>query len=283
MLLWEAAGLESLTFQFNVFKLRQAERQVPVDSLKLPQRRPTPAMRFPTILIVSTLLSLVYASSGDRSSIYVRCVDSCNLEHCGALQSSLSFALRLTRWSCTDNCKYQCMHAITERDVEQGRSVQQYYGKWPFWRFAGMQEPASVASSLLNLWAHARGASKLRSKISETHPMRSYYLTWSLVSINAWIWSSVFHTRGTFSPTEWAYSYLCNRCTNNGKVGLFFGSPCNHVRFVLHHHPSLSPLRPAPRSISSKCETITTSKAQATRCSLYFALHRTRLVSLSSP
>ncbi|KAF5371868.1 hypothetical protein D9615_009525 [Tricholomella constricta] len=29
--------------------------------------------------------------------------------------------------------------------------------------------------------------------------MRSYYLVWSFTSINAWIWSSVFHTRGEFN------------------------------------------------------------------------------------
>ncbi|GLB40149.1 putative per1-like protein [Lyophyllum shimeji] len=58
-----------------------------------------------------------------------------------------------------------------------------------------MQEPASVAFSLLNLWAHAQGALKVRKRIPKTHPMRSYYLIWSLASINAWIWSAVFHTR----------------------------------------------------------------------------------------
>ncbi|CAA7260892.1 unnamed protein product [Cyclocybe aegerita] len=104
-------------------------------------------------------------------------------------------SLKLTRWSCADDCKYICMHEITDRDIGHGKSVQQYYGKWPFWRFAGMQEPASVAFSLLNLWAHARGAAKLRERVPTSHPMRPYYLTWSIVSINAWIWSSVFHTR----------------------------------------------------------------------------------------
>ncbi|PAV23399.1 Per1 [Pyrrhoderma noxium] len=51
--------------------------------------------------------------------------------------------------------------------------VLQYYGKWPFWRFMGMQEPSSVVFSMGNL----------------------FMLLWSVVSMNAWVWSAVFHTR----------------------------------------------------------------------------------------
>ncbi|PPQ82382.1 hypothetical protein CVT25_008343 [Psilocybe cyanescens] len=105
------------------------------------------------------------------------------------------FILRLTRWTCTDDCKYRCMHEITDVDTRSGNPVQQYYGKWPFWRVIGIQEPASVLFSLLNLWAHARGGSAIRSKLPKYHPMRPYYLMWSMISINSWIWSSVFHTR----------------------------------------------------------------------------------------
>ncbi|KAF9484982.1 Per1-like protein [Pholiota conissans] len=153
-------------------------------------------LTFSTTLAIVSLSRLVYASSGDRSGEFSQCVDSCNVDRCiTPATPDLPLALRLTRWSCVDDCKYRCMHAITAKDVYQGKTIQQYYGKWPFWRLAGMQEPASVAFSLLNLWAHARGASKIRRRVSETHPMRSYYLTWSMVSINAWIWSSVFHTR----------------------------------------------------------------------------------------
>ncbi|KAF8801401.1 Per1-like protein [Phlegmacium glaucopus] len=149
-----------------------------------------------TSLTVTILSASVYASSGDRSQEFINCVDLCKVTRCGPhFWSNSSLALRVTRWSCTDDCKYGCMHEITDRDIRDGIRIQQYHGKWPFWRVAGMQEPASVAFSLLNLWAHARGASKIRKKVPESHPMRSYYLLWSAISINAWIWSSVFHTR----------------------------------------------------------------------------------------
>ncbi|TFY72548.1 hypothetical protein EVG20_g483 [Dentipellis fragilis] len=105
--------------------------------------------------------------------------------------------MRLTRWTCTDNCKYTCMHAISDFSVESGLPLQQYYGKWPFWRYAGAQEPASVVFSLLNLLFHVWGRGEVRETMSNDHPMKRYYMTWSIISINAWIWSAVFHTRDT--------------------------------------------------------------------------------------
>ena len=149
------------------------------------------------LLTVAILSPLAYASSGDRSQEFIDCVGLCKVTRCGPhFESQSSLALRVTRWDCTDDCKYTCMHEITDRDVQNGKQVQQYHGKWPFWRVAGMQEPASVVFSLLNLWAHVRGASKIRKRVPESHPMRSYYLLWSILSVNAWVWSSVFHTRG---------------------------------------------------------------------------------------
>jgi len=58
-----------------------------------------------------------------------------------------------------------------------------------------MQEPASVAFSLLNLMAHVRGARHIRQRVPDNHPMKAYYIRFALFSINAWIWSAVFHTR----------------------------------------------------------------------------------------
>lgn len=152
------------------------------------------------ILVAAALISTVLASSGDRSPIFKSCVDLCSTDRCQTQQPvTLPLALRLTRWSCADDCQYICMHEITSRDAERDTRAQQYYGKWPFWRFAGMQEPASVAFSLLNLWSHARGARKVQKRIPSNHPMKAYYLVWSFVSINAWFWSSIFHTRGEFT------------------------------------------------------------------------------------
>jgi len=109
---------------------------------------------------------------------------------------ALPLALRATLWTCADDCKYRCTHALTDLAAESGVRVQQYYGKWPFWRFAGMQEPAAVAFSVANLLVHVLGVDWLRRGIHPSHPMRPFYITWAYVSVNGWIWSAVFHTRG---------------------------------------------------------------------------------------
>ncbi|KAI0713632.1 Per1-domain-containing protein [Earliella scabrosa] len=147
-------------------------------------------------LFVCSLVPLVLSSSGDRAESFRSCVSICQSRVCGDSTSEpLPLALRLTRWTCVDDCKYQCMHMITDRAIEHGSPVEQYYGKWPFWRYAGMQEPASVLFSIFNFAAHALGARKIRARVSRDHPMRRYYLMFAFVSMNAWVWSSVFHTR----------------------------------------------------------------------------------------
>lgn len=145
-------------------------------------------------LTVSTaLIGLILASAGDRDMAFQSCVSDCS-SLCDP--SELPTTLRLTRWTCSDDCKYVCMQDITTQKMENGKPVLQYYGKWPFWRLSGIQEPASVAFSLLNMWFHLKGNIKLRHDIPKHHPMRWYYLAWSIASINTWIWSTVFHTRG---------------------------------------------------------------------------------------
>jgi hypothetical protein len=148
-------------------------------------------------LLLTTLALPALASSGDTSAGFQYCISRCDAANCQIIQPPvLPMTLRITRWTCMDNCKYVCMHQITDRDVINGNAIQQYHGKWPFWRFAGMQEPASVAFSLLNLLAHIRGAQKVTRRIPASHPMRRFYLAWSVVSCSAWIFSSIFHTRG---------------------------------------------------------------------------------------
>ncbi|KAI0737973.1 Per1-like protein [Daedaleopsis nitida] len=148
------------------------------------------------LAVILVCSPLAFSSSGDRAETFRSCVSVCESQFCtDAATYALSFALRLTRWTCIDDCKYQCMHRITDRAIHYGVPVEQYYGKWPFWRYAGMQEPASVLFSIFNFLAHAYGARKIRKRVSREHPMRNYYLMFAFVSMNAWIWSSVFHTR----------------------------------------------------------------------------------------
>lgn len=153
---------------------------------------------FRTLLASSVYYASSWASYGDRQGTYQACLTECGSSLCTSHSTwrPPSTSLRLTGWTCLDNCKYTCMHLITGRAIQQREQIHQYYGKWPFWRFSGMQEPASVAFSLLNLACHARGAQRIRSTLPEDHPMRRYYLTFAIFNINAWVWSAVFHTRG---------------------------------------------------------------------------------------
>ena len=151
-----------------------------------------------------SLVSPAFSSSGDRADEFRSCVASCQTRICeSSSPPPLPFALRVTRWTCVDDCKYQCMHLITDQAIQHGWPIHQYYGKWPFWRFGGMQEPASVLFSVLNFLAHWDGAHKVQARVPDTHPMKKYYIIFAFTSMNAWVWSSVFHTRGRPFPWLW--------------------------------------------------------------------------------
>lgn len=157
-----------------------------------------------SLLLPFLVLSLApygLASKGDRSHTFKTCVSECQAVQCHAISNlPLPLSLKLAFWTCSDVCKYDCMHAITSMDLASRSPVKQYYGKWPFWRLGGIQEPASVAFSLLNLLSHVAGMKRLRSEMPEGHPMKRYYYAWAFASINTWVWSSIFHTRGSYIP-----------------------------------------------------------------------------------
>lgn len=149
------------------------------------------------IFIIAGLLSVSLASSGDRSRAFRSCITKCSFSG-GCQPHNLAPVLRVLRWTCEDECTYHCMHEFTTKALDSGGRVHQYFGKWPFWRWHGMQEPASVAFSFLNMWFHVQGALRLRVAVPGSHPMKVFYLGWAFTSINTWIWSAVFHTRGMF-------------------------------------------------------------------------------------
>ncbi|KDN39237.1 Per1-domain-containing protein [Tilletiaria anomala UBC 951] len=75
------------------------------------------------------------------------------------------------------------------------KQMVQFYGKWVFVRLCGAQEPLSALASLLNLWVHAAALLKIRRQIPDVFPLKLVYISHALISINAWTWSAVFHTR----------------------------------------------------------------------------------------
>lgn len=140
----------------------------------------------------------VKCSKGDRSFPFRNCVKSCKRRGChlNEYPGKLPLYLMIFWWDCLDECKYQCMHNVTATDVKFNYPIKQFYGKWPFVRFLGIQEPASVLFSIFNGVGHIFGWRMLRSAVPNTD--YSMFLVWKMnlvVSLNAWFWSAVFHTR----------------------------------------------------------------------------------------
>jgi hypothetical protein len=80
--------------------------------------------------------------------------------------------------------------------------AEKYFGKWPFRRLWGMQEPASVAFSVANLAAAAASLVALArrrraSRAAAPNAFASLWATHFALAANAWLWSAAFHTRDT--------------------------------------------------------------------------------------
>ena len=116
-----------------------------------------------------------------------------------------AFHRRLLLWDCPAECDYTCQHVVTDkrlaRDPPYLQPVYQFHGKWPFYRFMGIQEPFSVVFSLFNYLAHDWGMSQLREKIPASYTLRKYYLWFGYVGLASWTFSMIFHTRD-FGITE---------------------------------------------------------------------------------
>lgn len=160
-------------------------------------------MKLSIFILAIVCLSTVLASSGDHDTFFINCVRKCKCSPNTGLFS----------WSCLgilnyinskENCRYECMHQISQLYLDRGEPIRQYYGKWPFYRFYALQEPASVVFSILNLFAHYCGLLKLRN-LSRLAPMKENYTYIALSGIFACmcstfnaglgICSTIFHSK----------------------------------------------------------------------------------------
>ena len=171
----------------------------------------------------------VATSSGGAGDGEQRCSSVCAARS-GATQAAAASvvpALRLWRWDCAADCSYLCMWQLEDAAAAAGlRGARKYHGKWPFERWGGMQEPASVAFSAANLAVHAAGLSHflaLRQRLlllccgggggssgdvsagaaAAAAAAAAYPWAWAVVvggglSMNAWLWSATFHGRDTW-------------------------------------------------------------------------------------
>lgn len=75
---------------------------------------------------------------------------------------------------------YNCMWRTTNAFITRNWPVPQFYGKWPFERFLGMQEPASVVFSILNFVSHCWMIRRFRQDVRRDSPM---YYVWQIFCV----------------------------------------------------------------------------------------------------
>uniref|UniRef100_A0A7C9EUA5 Post-GPI attachment to proteins factor 3 n=1 Tax=Opuntia streptacantha TaxID=393608 RepID=A0A7C9EUA5_OPUST len=165
------------------------------------------------------------ATSEDADPIYKTCVEKCEKTGCiedqcfndcnfASNKKKLSegpwylqdpFYLQWKEWDCRGDCRYHCMLSREEVRLRTGEKPIKYHGKWPLRRLFGIQEPAAVALSTLNLTLIFHGWVSFFILVYYKLPVRSngktyyeYTGLWHLygiLSMNSWFWSAVFHAR----------------------------------------------------------------------------------------
>lgn len=103
--------------------------------------------------------------------------------------------LRLTLWSCEENCGYECMRENHALRLARGEQVVKYYGKWPFVRVLGTQELFSSLFSVANAIPHAQYYVLLRTLAPDASPLKTLWRVSAAINVHTWFWSAVFHAR----------------------------------------------------------------------------------------
>ncbi|XP_014663174.1 PREDICTED: post-GPI attachment to proteins factor 3-like [Priapulus caudatus] len=164
-------------------------------------------------VLLLALACCTSASDGDGSPVFFRCVRACVGGVCNGtaalerFRDQQGFFDRATAWDCDDECRYACMWTTVAAFRDGGYGVPQFYGKWPFTKWLGMQEPASAIFSALNLLTHLGMYVEFRRRVRAAAPMFSVWSGYAAFAVNAWAWSTVFHTRD-YRLTE-MLDYFC--------------------------------------------------------------------------
>ncbi|XP_062993367.1 post-GPI attachment to proteins factor 3 isoform X2 [Elgaria multicarinata webbii] len=144
----------------------------------------------------------VQGSRGDREPVYRDCLAQCERRNCSGpglrhFRSRQPLYMSLAGWTCRDDCKYECMWLTVDLYVQEGYKVPQFHGK----------EPASAFASFLNGLANLVMLNRYKAVVPRSSPMYHTCIAFAWVSLNAWFWSTVFHTRET-NLTE-KMDYFC--------------------------------------------------------------------------
>jgi len=207
------------------------------------------ASRLPLAAVV-LCAAVTSASRGDASPHFQNCLHDCSRSNCTAGSLPRHPALvpaqsTLLYRSCEDECKYECMWRTVSAFQRRGMPVPQFYGKWPFTRILGMDEPASVLFSLFNLLGHARGL-WLLWQLPHQAPLCGVWRVYSVVCLNAWLWSGVFHARDlpfterldyycAFSMVLGSLYVLCLRAMGPGRAHVKQSLTAGAAAFFAYH------------------------------------------------
>ncbi|KAI4383087.1 hypothetical protein MLD38_008967 [Melastoma candidum] len=175
------------------------------------------------------------ASVGDADPIYRSCVEECEtsgcagdycFQHCkfssdgkpidGPWYMQEPLYLKWKQWDCRSDCRYHCMLAREEERKNLGGQPLKYHGKWPFFRVYGIQEPVSVALSVLNLSLQFHGWMSFFILVSyklHLRPNRTTYYEYTglwhvygILAMNSCFWGIVFHSRDVVWTEKMDYS-----------------------------------------------------------------------------
>ncbi|XP_011083635.1 post-GPI attachment to proteins factor 3-like isoform X1 [Sesamum indicum] len=187
-------------------------------------------------LVLSCFPRGYHASAGDSDPSYRACVEQCVKNGCvgercfsqckpssdgssldGPLYTQEPLYLRWKQWDCQSDCHYHCMFDREKERAELGLEPLKYHGKWPFQRICGIQEPASVAFSALNLAMHFHGCLSFFTLLyyklplkPDKRPFYDYAGLWyiyGLLAVIAWFCSAVFHSRDVDLTEKLDYTF----------------------------------------------------------------------------
>ncbi|XP_039243517.1 post-GPI attachment to proteins factor 3 isoform X2 [Pipra filicauda] len=164
------------------------------------------------LLLLAAAAGPARGSQGDREPLYRECLSRCERQNCSGaalrhFRDRQPLYMGLTGWTCRDDCQYECMWLTVRLYQRGGHRVPQFHGKWPFRRFLCFQEPASALASFLNGLASLVMLRRYRAAVPPAAPTYGTCTAFAGVSLNAWFWSTVFHTRDT-ALTE-KLDYFC--------------------------------------------------------------------------
>jgi hypothetical protein len=145
------------------------------------------------------LVCRVSASAGDDSAEFRDCFGPCAADCAGGVRNAPTDPLlRLTQWSCDDECRYACMHRVEHARRARRLAPQQYFGKWPFQRAGGCQELLSSLFSLANAAPFAYFLAARLPRMAAVPGTRRALAAYASVGLGTWLLSALFHCRDTW-------------------------------------------------------------------------------------